>query len=274
MATADDKRPGWLRRTMEDLDLMIGIALTGVVATLGVIGWAGTDLILAVTLAALALILTLFLRLRANLRELDAGNKGQRALLQHVADHLDGHAPIDGLFNSDYPDLTKLIVAADEIFVVAGATLRTSVGAYYYPFRNAVERGVHIRLLCPDPSDDVLMKVLSGRTFKSAVEVQKEIAQNLELSMGLASQGGPESRLEIKVVNFPPYFGSLYFRSTGTTDESAEETLIVKVLPYGYTRGVAPVLKLDPRGGDWVFDTLRLSSENLWNDGRPVEISQ
>ena len=253
-----------LRRIFDEIDLIVGLALAVVVAVLGAVGIANQRVVSSVILALIALLITLFVRMRLALRRTNDVEQRQSALLSQLSEALEGQYNASRIFRLDYPDLTSYIESASEILVVAGGSLRTSVGAYLYQFQNALQRGVKVRLICPNPADRRLISQLAAVNMTSPADTAANIKSNLTLSIRLRSSAIHDDDLQVRVTSILPSTGIIYVAGSA---KGSDHTLLVKLLPFGYSSGAAPVFILNSLRDNEIFKIIHGGAEAIWDAG-------
>lgn len=260
-----------VKRILQIADLVVGLLLASTVAVLSALSVAKQEVVSAVILALLALILSVFFRLRNTLEEIDRESTRRGELLDNLAARFDGSTGASTSFRLDYPDFSESIDLASEVFVIAGGSLRTSVGSYLYQFRSAVKRGAHVRLCCPDPEDKGLMQQLALKQGVKPENATSGVRTNLELAFRLGSHAivdaASGSNLEVRVTSHLPASGMFYIKSS-----EGDEELWVKILPHSFESGAAPAFRLDPKLDPIVFPILMESANALWDEAKHVRI--
>ncbi|MCU1349196.1 MAG: hypothetical protein JWO56_2226 [Acidobacteria bacterium] len=247
---------------LENSDALLGLLLAATVAVLSALSIAKPEIVSAVILALLALVLSLFFRTRLAIDRINAEARLRASSLDQISQQLDGQIGASKSFRLDYPDLSDVIEAADEILVIAGGSLRTSVGTYRYQFRTATERGATIRLCCPDPADDALMTQLAMKQQSTASSTKASIESNIDIAKRLSTTNPPEIRLLAQI----PSTGMIHIRTR--PGANTHEELLVKILPHSFDSGAAPVFRLDPLRDPIIYPVMLESAKATWNDGR------
>lgn len=243
-------------RLIRDLDLLIGICLAVIVAVLGVSGIVSTSLISAATLLVLALTVSVFFRVREQLQRVEESAGRQRAQLQSIQALVATETRPSNVFRYDYPDLGPSIEDAAEIWVIAGGSLRTTVGSYLHQFQHAIERGAVVRLVCPDPTNRSLMEQLCTSQATAFGDIVDGVSSQLRLAQRLVAQGGT---CEIRVAGFLPSLGIVKI-----VPRAGSALLFVKLLPFSYVSGGAPVCLLNPEDGK-LYEILESVLSRTWD---------
>jgi hypothetical protein len=258
------KRKLVAERRLQDADAAVGVVLAAVIASLSVFGVVESPVTSAVILALLALLLTLFLRLRPAIRALDGAAVRQSERLRSLEDFLAGGVPTSSAFRYGYPDLQEDLGTAKAVLVVAGGSLRTTVGSFYHEFAAALERGASIRLLCPDPSDRTVMSLLASVQRSSSKDTADNVRASLRLAVRLKSLPAAGT-LEIRTLRSLPSHGSIYIDAV-----DGHESLFVKLLTYGHSSGATPVFRLDRSRDSSMFALMLATTHAMWDDGTAV----
>lgn len=246
-----------------ELDVTIAVLLALVVGILSVAGVGDTKLSIAAVLFLIAVQSTVLVRLRLDLRE---ATTARRALESALADLADAVSRSGSSLCLDYPDFSKEIRRALEIHVVAGASLRTTVGAFLRKMESAVGRGTTMKLMCPDPRKTGLMRQLATIQGRKVNDVTAGIKSNLNLAARLRKEVN-KSTVGIRVCSFLPSLGLVLFDSRPT--EPA--IMYVKLLPFGQTSGYAPVLRLTSHEDSEPFEILAESIRVTWDSAQDWE---
>jgi len=258
------------RQILRNSDLLIGLVLAALVAALSALGVAKQQLIESAILALLALILSVFFRLRMTISKINAEADQRSVLLENLAQQLAGRRSVSADFLLEYPDLSHLIESAQEILIVAGGTFRTTIGSYRNQFRTALQRGAKVHACCPDPDSPALIEQLAASQRISIESTRSAIQGNLEIALKLcdlpSSRGGG---IEVRTLPHLPTTGFIYFR----IGEPSSQQLWVKILPYSFDSGAAPVFFLDPLLDPLIFPSLLEAATTTWADGKTVGVT-
>lgn len=252
-----------LRRVIRDLDLIVGIGLAVTVAVLGTVGVVQPGVLSAATLFVLALLVAIFFRVREQLRRVEVAARGSQEELQSLAAVAARPTSPSDVFRYEYPDLGTAIETAREVWVVAGGSLRTSVGSYLHQFQQAVDRGAVIRLVCPDPTDDMLMEQLALSQRVRRVDAADNTRSQLALASRLGTGGGD---CVVKVAPFLPTLGLVKVVGRDGGNE-----MYVKLLPFSYVSGAAPVCVVTPGRDNKLYEILDSVLSRTWESCRPWE---
>jgi hypothetical protein len=247
------------KRIGDEIDVLAGLLIALVVAVLALVGIASTHVVFASVLVVLALLLSLFFRLRPALARLAKQTDLNTASLLRLSED---PSPSE-VFGLGYPDLSTTLAEAGDILVVAGGSLRTTVGSHYHAFDAALKRGARVRLLCPDPSDRKCMAQLAAAQGQAAAEIRSGITVNITLAKRLRGSAVSDDAFELRTIGCTPPFGVVV--AQGKHD--AVDSMLVKLLPYQYNAGPAPVMNLSSERDRDLFGILRYSAEALWDDG-------
>jgi len=185
----------WIRE--HDIDSVVLVGCGVIIAVLGVLGVASPEVITSVAIALLSAVAALLLSTdKRESRFVESANTlGLKLDTLETLALSEGEA--SGAFSFEYPDLTSLIAAATEVDVVAGLALNVS-NQYHGSWRQALERGLHLRLLCPEPTDPgVVSHALFRSIFrKSAADVTDDVRSQITFAAALRDAGG---KLELKL---------------------------------------------------------------------------
>lgn len=255
----------WYRRS--DIDLLIGVGLAAVIAALGAFGIVSDSLVLGAVLAALALLVGGVGSLRRGITDLESRRERERNTLDRVEAIVSAGTIASAVFRLDYPDLAPSIRSSADIFIVAGLSLKTTVGAYFADLVEAVEAGGRVRILCPDPEDIHLMNqaAMASAYRSNGHEAARDVRANLDVARHLRA-AAVQDNVAIRVARVLPSFGLALF-----VHDDLRSDAFVKLLPYAGTAGRYPVVQLKSDVDRALVDLLRSSAEALWEDCRPLD---
>lgn len=253
---------------LRNADLGVGLLLAVVVAVLSALSVAQPEVVSAVVLALLALVLSVFFRLRKTLADIELDAQQRAVALQGIVAQLAGDVGASASFRLDYPDLADELAQADEILVIAGGSLRTSVGSYRYQFETAARRGAKIQLCCPDPDSDELMSQLAVKQNSPIGDTRSAVTSSLTIARRVAAQAANSSNFEIRLCSQISGVGLIYLKG----GREAGERIYVKILPHSFESGAAPVFRLDPLRDPIVFPVMLESGRATWNDARQPSV--
>ena len=249
----------WLSRAViriisdEYLDLYV-LAVTAFVFTiLGTVGVASVTDLASIILALLAVLALSQIRTR-----------------RHVASVADSHrADPLALFMKAFPqDLIERRAAATDVLLIGMSMSRTVQGTARTDMRRTLVNGGRVRVLVMDPTDDALIRAVSGNSslWPSADRLNKRIIGTLdELSDLRRSTGG---RLEIRIAPFPPMMG---INALNLSDPDG--VIVVQHYEYKPVAEAAPIFMLKPADGFW-FNHYAAEANRIWEDGIPWPLSR
>jgi hypothetical protein len=252
-----------IRKLVRDLDLLVGVCLAISLAVLGIFGTVSATIVSATTLVVLALLLTIFFRVREQLGRVDAGSDRHTETLDSIAALINKKPRAGDVIRLDYPDLGPFVETASEIWIVAGGSLRTTVGSYLHQFQLAVDNGAAVRLMCPNPKKLDLMAQVALTQGVSVDDVVSNIDSQLKLSKRLTLTGG---RCEIRLADFLPTMGLVKLVRPGTP-----ATIYVKMLPFSYISGAAPVLAVTSAHDEKLYTIFESVISRTWQECHPIQ---
>lgn len=246
----------------DDLDLLAGVVLAFVVATLGALGFVAGEVVLAAVLASLGLLVGVVGSLRRNLAEFEVRRQAESATLKRLEAILTDGSIASRAFEWDFPDLRPLIAGSSELLIIAGLSLKTTVGTYYSDLAAAASRGASIRIACPDPACDALMHqaALASGYRSTADEASRDVQTNLDLARHLR-EAHPD--VEVGLLDVLPSAGLIQIRRSEGPDE-----LLLKLLPFEGKAGRYPVVRLRSDVDDELFEVMVSSATSTWRSAR------
>lgn len=248
-----------MRKLVADLDVAIGVLLAVALAVLGSVGVVGSTVVGAATLLVLALVLTIFFRSREQIAHVAEVQERHTSVLTSLRLSIDTTPHATDVVRFDYPDFAAMIEASSEIWVVAGTSLRTTVGSYLHQFAMAVEGGCKAKLMCPDPSDAPLM----NQAAESQGVPVADVASGISTQLGLASRLQAKGECEVRLLSHLPSAGVVKFVRPGHPS-----TIFVKILPFSYVSGAAPVLEIDSVYDERLFKVFDSVISRTWASGK------
>lgn len=248
----------------DDLDLMAGVVLAAILATLGAIGVVADEVVQAAVLATLGLLVGAVGALRRSLSTFETRRKSEVATLSRLEVLLTDGSIASRSFVFDFPDLRPLLAESSEVLVIAGLSLKTTVGSYYSDLGAAAARGATIRIACPDPDIDALMRqaALASGYRSSSDEAARDVRTNLDLALHLR---GSYDTVEVGTLDVLPTMGFIRFRSS-----TEPEALLIKLLPFNEMAGRYPVFKLRSDVDNELFQVLSASADKTWQAAHVV----
>lgn len=251
------------RQLVRDLDLLVGVCLAISLAVLGIFGTVSAAIVSATTLVVLALLLTIFFRVREQLGQVNEVSDRHTETLNSIAALVNKKPHASDIIRLDYPDLGPLIETASEIWIIAGTSLRTTVGSYLHQFQLAVDHGATVRLMCPDSKMPDLMAQASRIQGVPVDDIVTSIDSQLQLAKRLAGAG---RRCEIRLADFLPNMGLVKIVRPGTP-----AIIYVKMLPFSYISGAAPVLEVSSVHDEKVYKIFESVISGTWQECHSIQ---
>lgn len=246
----------------DDLDLLGGVLLALVVAALGAFGVVARDVVLAAVLASLGLLVGVVSSLRRNLSEFEARRESESGTLRRLEAILTDGSIASHAFAFDFPDLRPLIAESNDVLIIAGLSLKTTVGAYYSDLSSAASRGATIRLACPDPDSEALMSqgALASGYRSTGDEAARDVRANIDLAIHLRDS---HTSVELGLLKALPSMGLIQLRRAEGPD-----VLLVKLLPFEGKAGRYPVFRVRFDVDEELFKVLSASAESTWRSSQ------
>jgi len=207
------------------------------VAVLGVIGVASLELTISLTLGMLSAVAALLLKGDSQGERFDEVTVNLVEQLHQVERSLAGSGDASQALMFEYPDFTELLERSAEVDVVAGLALNI-VAQYHGKWRQALERGATVNIICPEPED---AGVVSHSLFRSVFrrvpnDVSGDIRAQLQFAKALRESSGS---LRLGTVPYLPPFGMVRFAGPGV-----EDVIFIKLMAFRVGAGQFPVLKV------------------------------
>jgi hypothetical protein len=220
--------------------LVVGFA----VGILGILGIVSLQLTLSVATALLSLVAAVMLRSERQQALNQLRTEDVSVAIKELLVRLESETDAARVLRFEYPDLQHHIAAASRIDVVAGLVLNV-VNQYQGALRDAVARGAHIRLLCPNPSAPGVVEMSLFRSvFRSRpAHVTKDVESHLEFA---ASLRGTSGEVEIHTIPYLPPFGIIR-----TSGGATRDTIHVKLMAFKVGAGQFPVFSLYDSADQW-----------------------
>jgi len=136
------------------------------------------------------------------------------------------------------------------------------VNQYLGSLRDAIGRGAHVRLLCPDPADEAVIRFSLFRSvFRTEpTHVTSDVLAHIEFARSLRKEGVP---FDIYTVPYLPPYGIIRI-----TDGAGHDVLHVKLMAFKVGAGNFPVFTLTRNSGEW-FEFFAEQLELYFATGRP-----
>jgi hypothetical protein len=255
-------------QVVENLDLITGITLSVVIASLGIVGVVSPQLLSAAVLAVLALQLGVVAHLRGQLHAYAKLSRDQAPVLRQLHEWLSGKGSVASVYRHDYPDVSSEIAEAMAIDILAGLSFKTTIAVFATAIETALQRGAIVRAVCPNPENASLMEAAavasSHRTMGS--EAADDVRMNLHLAKHLRDLSADlDGELQIRVVDTLPGVGILRVQG------QAGARVYVKMMLIGAAWGGYPVLCLSESIDGNLCGDLERAFDMAWSRSRPFE---
>jgi hypothetical protein len=249
-------------QALGNIDLIIGIGLSAIIAVLGIIGIASPALLSAAVLAVLALQLGVVTHLRGQLNTYAKLSREQQPVLRQLNQWLAGQGSVSSVYRYDYPDISPEIAQAAAIDILAGLTLKTSIGVFATAIEAALHGGAKIRVICPNPENLHLMEAaaIASAHRNSGSAAADDVRLNLLLAKTLKDANAQAlGSLELRVIDTLPGVGLIRIQGP------ADSHLYWKVMLIGAAWGGYPVFCLSEVVDERLCDDLKRSFETAWS---------
>lgn len=226
----------------QGIDSIALLIFGSVVAVLGVIGVASLELTISLTLGMLSAVAALLVKGDSRSEQRDQAASALLDQLHQVERSLKASDDASQVLMFEYPDFTELLERSAEIDVVAGLALNV-VTQYHGKWRQALERGATVNIVCPEPHDP---GVISHSLFRSVFRrVPHDVSGDIEAQLQFARTLRESSPGSFRLATIPylPPFGMVRFAGPGVDD-----VVFVKLMAFRVGAGQFPVLKVAGEG--------------------------
>jgi hypothetical protein len=172
-------------------------------------------------------------------------------------------------FKTAFPqNLIERRAAATDVLLIGLSMSRTVQGTARTDMRRTLVNGGRVRVLVMDPTDDALIRAVSGNSsmWQSAERLKARILGTLdELSDLRVSTAG---RLEIRVAPFTPMMGVNALNLSGP-----DGVIVVQHYEYKPDAEASPIFELKVEDGFW-FNHYAAEANRMWEDGIAWPLSE
>jgi len=259
----------FLRRVLKDitygenLDLIVAIPLTLIIAFLGGLGIASVGTVLSATLATLGLIVIGFLATRYTLEKIQIEMQAKSEPNNTV------------LFLTEKPSSLKGMMKGSEEIWMAGLTLRTTTTENYRLFEDRVKEGAKICTLIVDQDRLDMKKVVKRFAhIKDNKNPETEFfygdfKQTMKHYKDIRNSASNLKNVQIKFLDFVPAYSLYIFPKT-------EIGGVVFVELYGYQshRGSIPRFQLKEFDNPEWYEFFVDQFNKMWNDAYDITLNK
>ncbi|OIJ64033.1 hypothetical protein WN71_031905 [Streptomyces mangrovisoli] len=240
--------------TGKNLEVYVTMAVSGVLAVLGVVGTVSIPVLMAATLATLTLLAGSALGTRRHIDDLS------QELRQRGSDQV----PATNYLSADRPGLPAEVATAQEIRVM-GVTLARTLRNLYSVLEERVAAGAHVRIVLIDPETTAPLEAARRSTVSDRPDMfENRVRPSIDLLRVLAAGSSAAGRVEVRLVPFVPAFGLVVLDGGG-----AAGRLYLDLYSHSSANGDA-VLRLVPHRDEPWFGHYRAEFDRVWEHSRPV----
>lgn len=249
----------------ENLDLYITIAISIVVAVLGVIGIVTFEILSAAILATLGLLANSLLASRRTISDVkSAASELDSEIKTLKQNFLNSDSPSLFLFRRDFPDFSKEFQSAARISIL-GASLHSTTMRYYSDYERALKSGASLRILVCEASPTLLkMQVFRTYTIRDAKLLGRTVQDHLSLIQKLKSSI-PNCKCESRTIPLIISYGLVIIENPDGTAKAH-----VKLMPFRTPGPEYPAFEVQSRRNQEWFNFFNKQFEMLWSASNEV----
>lgn len=241
----------------ENLELYVTVLLAFGLAALGMFDVVGDKVLVAATLATLALLATGTLGSRRRVEDLSDLVRAQKA----------GVPSAEDFFTKDKPGLRDQVRDARDVRIL-GVTLSRTIRNVIDELQQAVRDGAVIKVALIDIQTDAPAQAAARSTISSQPGVfENRLRPTIDLLVELTRTPGATGRVEVRFLPFVPAFGLVLLDA-----QRAEGRIYVDVYSHKSAGGDAVFALAPHRDGQW-YPHYEAEFERVWEVGRPADAS-
>jgi hypothetical protein len=238
----------------ENIDLYLTLTIALILAGLSLFG-IGQSMLGSITLAVLALLTFSSLVNRRKLEEtVEKLNRDQNALLDRFPTNREEH-----------------MKGAKELWLV-GLTLNKTISNYYSLLLENLKQGDHVRVLIVNPGS-VYGSLIAQRKFShdkvSEIRTYQQLTLKRLMALKTEKSLKPElqSNLEVRLTNYPPFFGAIALEL-----DSTEGVIYIEHYSYQMEDDL-PKLEFRQNDTKW-FQFYGQQIKKMWSDSEAWDFTQ
>lgn len=243
--------------TGENLELYTTVLLALTLAALGMFDFVSDKVLVAATLATLALLATGTLGSRRRVADLSELVRARQV----------GEISAETFFAKDKPGLREQVCAARDIRIL-GVTLSRTVRNVVDELQQGIREGAVVKVALIDPKTDAAAQAAARSTISDQPGVfENRLRPTIDLLIELARTSGAAGRIEVRFLPFVPAFGLVLLDS-----QRANGRIYVDLYSHKSAGGDAVFALARHRDGQW-YPHFEAEFECVWEAGRPANAS-